>query len=57
MKIREDIESITKQYKGCKYSDEEDNEDDIEDDSIFTLDKYINSWKIKIEAVDQELQE
>ena len=51
MKIWEDIESITKQYKGCKYSDEEDNEEDVEDDSNF-LDKYINSWKIKIEAVD-----
>jgi len=42
---------ITKQYKGCKYSDEEDNEDSVDEDLNF-LEKYINSWKIKVEAVD-----
>ena len=51
IKIREDIELITKQYKGCKYSDEEDNEDSVDEDLNF-LEKYINSWKIKVEAVD-----
>lgn len=58
VKIREDIETITKQYKGGKginSDDDEEEEDDEEETNWFAW--FIKDYNFKIHSIKEELAE